>query len=364
MAQLLTNRPSMQAAAAGRLPGRAHNRPPVAADQRRVVVAAARHVAVPAAGPLAPSIPPACLHSRVSMLSSGSALQQQQQRRQQRRHRRMPASAAAAALPQSAAAAFQAALAPLVAQPGWDFALAAAAAVGAYLWVQLFKKLATAGVLSQNLSRKLVHSTAAPLFVLTWPLYRCAARALIAFACACACERCVVSAFHCMLSCACTRPCMHAKTLRAPQQQTLNQRTPHTPHPRPQRRPRREPHRRRGAVHQRRAPRPRRVGRRVGPRPGEVDVAVGRQGGAAARAAVLCGSAGGGYTGVLARVPGGAHRDLDDGGGRCAGVSGGGGGVCAYVREWATCEPGLCLEELAANRCQPSSVPLPPPPNP
>ncbi|KAL3159181.1 hypothetical protein ABBQ32_011165 [Trebouxia sp. C0010 RCD-2024] len=45
------------------------------------------------------------------------------------------------------------------------------AVVGAYVWVRLFDWLATKGVLEQTLSRKLVHITSGPLFVLTWPLF-------------------------------------------------------------------------------------------------------------------------------------------------------------------------------------------------
>lgn len=45
------------------------------------------------------------------------------------------------------------------------------AGLGAYIWVRLFDWLATQGVLEQTLSRKLVHITSGPLFVLTWPFF-------------------------------------------------------------------------------------------------------------------------------------------------------------------------------------------------
>lgn len=72
----------------------------------------------------------------------------------------------------SAALVLPDAVTALAAQPGWDYACAAFAAVGAFVWVQLFKSLAAAGLMDQKLSRKLVHTTAGPLFVLTWPLFR------------------------------------------------------------------------------------------------------------------------------------------------------------------------------------------------
>jgi len=45
------------------------------------------------------------------------------------------------------------------------------AAVGGYAWVKIFDLLAASGRLDRKLSRKLVHATAGPLLVLTWPLF-------------------------------------------------------------------------------------------------------------------------------------------------------------------------------------------------
>lgn len=47
----------------------------------------------------------------------------------------------------------------------------AGAAAGALIWVKLFAVLRSRGMLDQLLSRKLVHTTTAPIFVLTWPLF-------------------------------------------------------------------------------------------------------------------------------------------------------------------------------------------------
>lgn len=58
--------------------------------------------------------------------------------------------------------------------PYRDVYCAVAAAIGATIWVKIFNTLAKRGVLDQKLSRKLVHSTAGPLFVLTWPLFSAA----------------------------------------------------------------------------------------------------------------------------------------------------------------------------------------------
>ncbi|KAF8069540.1 phytol kinase 1 [Scenedesmus sp. PABB004] len=61
-----------------------------------------------------------------------------------------------------------AALAGLQALPNWDWICAALAAVCAFVWVKMFDGLAAAGRLDKKLSRKLVHITAGPLFMLTW----------------------------------------------------------------------------------------------------------------------------------------------------------------------------------------------------
>lgn len=68
------------------------------------------------------------------------------------------------------------------ASPYRDVAVLSFAVVGALLWVKLFKSLAVGGYVSKNLSRKLVHSTAGPLLVLSWPLFSAdpSARALAA----------------------------------------------------------------------------------------------------------------------------------------------------------------------------------------
>jgi dolichol kinase len=43
--------------------------------------------------------------------------------------------------------------------------------VGAYLWVKLFDVLASNDVLERKLSRKLIHTSCGPFFVLLWPLF-------------------------------------------------------------------------------------------------------------------------------------------------------------------------------------------------
>mmetsp|Transcript_13690 Transcript_13690/g.38768 ORF Transcript_13690/g.38768 Transcript_13690/m.38768 type:complete len:322 (+) Transcript_13690:263-1228(+) len=59
----------------------------------------------------------------------------------------------------------------LLDSPLRDAVCTGAAIVGAYAWVKLFNCLAQRRVLEQKLSRKMVHMTAGPLFVLTWPLF-------------------------------------------------------------------------------------------------------------------------------------------------------------------------------------------------
>ncbi|CAG9467391.1 unnamed protein product [Pedinophyceae sp. YPF-701] len=45
------------------------------------------------------------------------------------------------------------------------------AAGGSLVWVKIFDGLASAGYLEQKLSRKIVHITTGPLFLLTWPAF-------------------------------------------------------------------------------------------------------------------------------------------------------------------------------------------------
>lgn len=52
--------------------------------------------------------------------------------------------------------------------PQWDLLCGVAAAVCSIAWVKIFDRLKRAGVLEQKLSRKLVHITTGPIFVLTW----------------------------------------------------------------------------------------------------------------------------------------------------------------------------------------------------
>ncbi|XP_024531188.1 phytol kinase 1, chloroplastic-like [Selaginella moellendorffii] len=52
-----------------------------------------------------------------------------------------------------------------------DFGVVGAVVAGAYLWVQGFELLTRFNVLDQKLSRKLVHMTTGPLFMLSWPLF-------------------------------------------------------------------------------------------------------------------------------------------------------------------------------------------------
>jgi phytol kinase len=57
------------------------------------------------------------------------------------------------------------------ASPWRDAIASAVAAVGGVVWVRAFDLLASNGTLDQKLSRKLVHMTAGPLFLVLWPLY-------------------------------------------------------------------------------------------------------------------------------------------------------------------------------------------------
>ena len=50
-------------------------------------------------------------------------------------------------------------------------AVATFALVGAYIWVKMFGLLAKRQVLSQYLSRKLIHITSAPLFLASWAFF-------------------------------------------------------------------------------------------------------------------------------------------------------------------------------------------------
>lgn len=59
----------------------------------------------------------------------------------------------------------------IVQSPQRDLFLIPPVAASAILWVKTFNLLKMNGVLHQNLSRKLVHTTAGPLFVATWPLF-------------------------------------------------------------------------------------------------------------------------------------------------------------------------------------------------
>ena len=52
-----------------------------------------------------------------------------------------------------------------------DAGCALGAAVAAYLWVKLFDVLASKDVLERKLSRKVIHTTSGPFFMLTWPLF-------------------------------------------------------------------------------------------------------------------------------------------------------------------------------------------------
>ncbi|GFR52538.1 hypothetical protein Agub_g15113, partial [Astrephomene gubernaculifera] len=65
-------------------------------------------------------------------------------------------------------------IASLASSPYRDYYVVGAAAVGALAWVKLFDFLAGNGTLEQKLSRKVVHTTAGPIFVLTWALFSAA----------------------------------------------------------------------------------------------------------------------------------------------------------------------------------------------
>lgn len=91
--------------------------------------------------------------------------------------------AATAALTTSSSTASSLAAA-FAAQPALvrDVACAAAAAVGALAWVGWWNAAAAKGLLRATLTRKLVHATSGPLFLLSWPLFRCVRRAVVAAA--------------------------------------------------------------------------------------------------------------------------------------------------------------------------------------
>ncbi|KAG2432627.1 hypothetical protein HXX76_008967 [Chlamydomonas incerta] len=59
----------------------------------------------------------------------------------------------------------------LAASPYRDYYVLTGAAIGAVVWVKLFDYLAANGTLEQKLSRKLVHTTTGPIFVVTWALF-------------------------------------------------------------------------------------------------------------------------------------------------------------------------------------------------
>jgi len=52
-----------------------------------------------------------------------------------------------------------------------DVVAALTAGIASYLWVKMFGWLASNDILERNLSRKLVHVSSGPLFMLTWPLF-------------------------------------------------------------------------------------------------------------------------------------------------------------------------------------------------
>ena len=58
-----------------------------------------------------------------------------------------------------------------------DAGAAVAAALGAYLWVKMFDILASKNMLERKLSRKLIHTSCGPFFMLTWPLFSSAPEA-------------------------------------------------------------------------------------------------------------------------------------------------------------------------------------------
>lgn len=107
-----------------------------------------------------------------------------------RRGRRRKSECCRAPAATAALTSLQTALGPVVAQ---DCITAVVAAGAAYVWVRFFDWMASRGLLSQvsslavqtdqiydlrfeavqNLSRKLVHISSGPLFVLTWPFFRC-----------------------------------------------------------------------------------------------------------------------------------------------------------------------------------------------
>lgn len=73
-----------------------------------------------------------------------------------------------------------------------DSVCCVAAGLGAKVWTKVFDLLVTKGVLEQKLSRKLVHTTTGPIFILTWPLFRCvhAGRIMMDPCLACCSEAC------------------------------------------------------------------------------------------------------------------------------------------------------------------------------
>jgi phytol kinase len=59
----------------------------------------------------------------------------------------------------------------LAQSPSRDIAATSFAAVGSLVWVRIFDTLADRDLIDRKLSRKLVHISTGPLFVLTWPLF-------------------------------------------------------------------------------------------------------------------------------------------------------------------------------------------------
>eukprot|EP00667_Euglena_gracilis_P012831 EG_transcript_13197 len=55
-----------------------------------------------------------------------------------------------------------------------DTLVSALAVISGVVWVRMFRTLASEGIIGRKLSRKLIHITSAPLFLLCWPLYSAA----------------------------------------------------------------------------------------------------------------------------------------------------------------------------------------------
>ncbi|CAM9559386.1 unnamed protein product [Discosporangium mesarthrocarpum] len=60
---------------------------------------------------------------------------------------------------------------PGISPLGWDVGMGGVCAVAATAWVKIWTSLARSGVVAPQVSRKVVHTTSGPLFMLLWPFF-------------------------------------------------------------------------------------------------------------------------------------------------------------------------------------------------